>query len=256
MRSRTGYSYLILFVAAHTATLATGARAAVDWSGIVKDVRKIPCISDARTSLRAWETIDEWSLMSVNGGEKVFQSPTRAIGSWVELHLSPKAPPTAYRIQKNLLEKIAWKSDCDVDISVRELKTLESTAGAFTDHDLRKLVLSGKSGLIYVWSPSFPYALKAFPAFVAAARERKVSFTVLMGSGVDVAKAKKLAREFKVKGLSYRVTESFDLFRRGSAAHQPIVFFYANGRIQNASLRGYREKEEYSQWIGARMVRR
>lgn len=112
----------------------------------------------------------------------------------------------------------------------------------FTDNDLRELISSHSSGIIYFWSPKFSYSVEYLPEILKISKKLNLKLTVVADprvSNTEINQAinkvfnlktnqmmRSIASEDKIK-----IMKSYDLFMRNGFNHFPVMYYYHNKKI-------------------------
>lgn len=225
------------------------------WSEIALEFSH-PCKAALLSTVQSWGILDQWQeIQSMNPREQAFKTPTSTTGVWSEIFVSDApAPIQAYRTSRKEMIQVTFKiNECKPLVSIIPVDRPETT-GSFRDSDLEDLLKKNQQGLIYVWSPRFPYSAAALKDFAAAAKAEKVPLTVLVDSAASVEAVRTMASENGISVAQTRWNESHELEQRGSQMHQPWSVYYRGGAIVGAPTRGVRPQSVFRQWIQERKV--
>lgn len=208
-------------------------------------------------------TVDllKWSESGSSGhNSRVFRAPLGEVGSWLQIEVKNANHPDKQiliGILKNgRVEKTAQWSDSkcsksDTQSGTQSLEKLyaipnfqvEKTEIAFDDQAFSDLVRSGKSGMIYVWSPRMGYSVTDFGRFQKAAKRAGIEFVSVVSDQVPQDEAIKALHTRKLE-YSRRKLASVDLYMRGATLHFPSVFIYANKKIHPNRIIGIFKKDD------------
>lgn len=188
-------------------------------------------------NLISWErVIDEDSQTQV-------YRASRDLGHWYELQISAASAPKVFYLSEKQNKDFVWnKKTCALSQSEgRGLMFNEQTGiaqdSSFTDADLQKAISSGKSGIIYVWSPRMVYSVTEFRVFRDVAKKLKVDFIPVLDPSVSDGEARSAAKSVQAEFKGRRLA-SVDLYMRNSTLHFPTVFVYGNGKINSRRVVG------------------
>lgn len=192
----------------------------------------------------SWErVIDEDSQTQV-------YRASRELGHWYELQISEQKAPRLFYLSAKHNKDYEWnKKTCA--LTEREgrgllfkeqaegysFPSLESPENFFTDADLKKVVASGKSGIIYVWSPRMVYSVTEFRVFRDVAKKLKIDFIPVLDPFVSDVEARGAAKSVQAEFKGRRLA-SVDLYMRSSTLHFPTVFVYGSGKINSKRVIG------------------
>lgn len=191
-------------------------------------------------------TSPHWSRVVDPDFETTAYRVSTHIGEWYELHVSEGKAPQLLTFSPESTHQISWnEKDCHKDdLAQKPLQIFsqekDPEALAFTDADLKKLLSSGKKGMIYMWSPHMVYSVEQSENYAAVARKKKMEFTAVLDPMVPVAEAaaamktqkKAVVGSRRIASVSdLRKLNSIDLYMREATLHFPTVFVYKNGKI-------------------------
>lgn len=226
----------------------------------------IPCQKQVSAFLKNEFSKDgiQWERVVDQDSQTQVYRASRDLGHWYELQVSEKNPPKIFYISSKLNKNFEWnKKTCAMTQSEgRGLMFKQETAGArpadsapesfFTDSDLKNLVASGKSGVIYVWSPRMVYSVTEFRVFRDVAKKLNIEFVPVLDPFVHESEARGAAKSVQAEFKGRRLA-SVDLYMRNSTLHFPTVFVYGNGKINSRRVIGVLPPEgleiTFKEWL-------
>ena len=125
----------------------------------------------------------------------------------------------------------------------------------WSNDDLKSLVMSGKKGIIYSWSPKYVYSVLEMPRFEKLAKKLGYEFIAVVDprvsreevvSALDMMNKKNLLgqkRNLASSGFFRNV--SMDLHTREEFNHFPVIFIYNNKKIHERSITGALSNNEF-----------
>lgn len=199
----------------------------------------------------------KWSESgSSSYSSRVFRAPLGEIGSWLQVEvknaLRPDQQVSMGNLKNGRVEKsVVWKDSKCSKFEPRAQEKLysiptfqvEKSEIAFDDQAFSDLVQSGKSGMIYVWSPRMVYSVTDFGRFQQAAKAAGLEFVSVVSDQVPQDEA---ALALKTRSIEYskRKLASMDLYLRGATLHFPSVFIYANKKVHSNRIIGIYKKDD------------
>jgi hypothetical protein len=146
--------------------------------------------------------------------------------------------------------------DCQQSLSLTERKLDETRMkGAFTDETLAALVASGKTGLVYAWSPHMQLSLDGVREARKAARQLGAELSLVLDPTADQAQAEAAARKAGLPAEALKPMQSLELQYRGVPGHYPALVAYGKGRILGWASPGYQPAERYTRQVRQRLTR-
>ena len=197
-----------------------------------------PCAAAVTRQLRAWGARDE---PRDQPAPLTRHWPTRSIGTWVTESGAPAA--TLLRVSPTRVTRLAWTDGCVVRRDSRPRPA--AATPRFTDADLTALVSSGRSGVVYVWSPHMPLSVDGYRAIATAAAARGFAVHAMLEPGADRAFAQASLARGGLPRDALRIADSVELSYRDVHLHTPVILVYARGRIAGDAWPGYHSADEY-----------
>ncbi|MBI5139651.1 hypothetical protein HZA26_03530, partial [Candidatus Nomurabacteria bacterium] len=159
----------------------------------------------------------------------------------------------AYRINSDLVEKVSWDQACIEHSQKQEYQPAEKDPDLFTDRDLREVVAQNPSGVIYLWTPHTPCALKGLRNVIMATQSLGVKLFPVLDPASNRKHTRRIIRQqgFPIKQL--REVASFELIFRGLTNHHSGLLVFSNGEIKRDMLRGPHNAQAYIDFIKERL---
>lgn len=115
----------------------------------------------------------------------------------------------------------------------------------WTDHDLSQTLKAsaknGKRGMIYVWSPNMPLALRGLPEARSIAKSLNMDFIAVRDPHSSAAFARQIVEKRAFPAYALRALESDEIFATGALDHFPSVVLFEGGRLHPRARPGYDE---------------
>ena len=187
--------------------------------------------------------------------EIVFRNQSNVIGEWLEVHLTSQASPVMFFIKDSSITKFSFDITCQVLITNEnwpwhiEKIFMQKNNEDWSNDDLKSLVMNGKKGMVYTWSPKFVFSVYELPKMEKLAKKLGYEFTALVDpraskKEIDGAlevmykkNEKKYRRQLATK-YSYLRNTSSDLYMRGEFNHFPATYIYNNKKIHSRWITG------------------
>lgn len=192
--------------------------------------------------------------------EKVFKNYPMEIGQWLEVRITEKQAPVVLELKDEQIVKHTFEKGCKF-VSYKQpwpwfLENVfaKKTSKDWRNGDLKKLVSTGKKGLIYFWSPRFTYSLTDMPRIKQVAKELGYEFTAIVDpraseeeiqGALNVLKQQNAAtfNRSLASTQDYKRGVSTDLYMRNGFNHFPVMYVYDNHQIHPRWITGVMTKE-------------
>ncbi len=113
----------------------------------------------------------------------------------------------------------------------------------FTDIELKKILRTQKSGLIYVWSPGMPLSEKGLVEAEKLCAQNKINFVALSDPQSNLfIKDASTYDDLRKQSLAHPMA-SMQLQELGTLDHFPAMIFFKDGKIVKPILHGYESIE-------------
>ena len=225
---------LVAFAAAAVTLTAPLAHAAPKW--LPENSNKVTCETQVDKFLGT-QNVGLWTRIVDPAPHGLgYRTSTGTHGKWVEFHQFADGRAHVFIVTGQKVVSHFWNGkDCKAKIQESPGPAVLSAQEAkgkryFFDKDLKAVLDSKKSGLVYVWSPGMVYSMKHYQDFKTAAKKMKIDFIPLMDPSWDQKSAKTLTSFYNMP-LEDRRVASVELTMRNATIHFPSSFVYANGHI-------------------------
>lgn len=240
-----------------TASLAAAAILALAGGGVSGQqaaATAVSCAAEVEAARRRWHVVEPPLLQPpLTPGDSLRHWPTTTLGAWVVDDTSA-GHATLTRVDPATLTRMSWTADCTVTTTSRPRPA--APPPAFADADLARLLATGGSGVLYLWSPHMPLSVDGYATLVAATRARGLALEPLLDPAADRAFASREATARRLPAAALRVADAVELQFRELALHAPSAAVFAGGRLIGSVLRGYRTAEEYTAYFDRELGRR
>ncbi|MGE0463231.1 MAG: hypothetical protein AB7Q16_17840 [Vicinamibacterales bacterium] len=200
-----------------------------------------PCADAALGQLAAWQADLDHALADPPGpeGTRRARVPTRTLGVWVQIAVSPAQEVWLERVSANLRESRRFGPRCEV-VVVSEAAGAERREDGFTDSALASRLARGDAGVILVWSPHMPLSVDQYEVLASVTRDMGLAFVAVLDPVADPGYARRVARERGLPEAALQPLAGIELAFRGMTTHAPSVQVFADGRLVGPVLYGYR----------------
>ncbi|MBH47181.1 MAG: hypothetical protein CME71_03320 [Halobacteriovorax sp.] len=208
------------------------------------------CANKVEEKVKSLKVDSRWvRFIAGEPGSFAYRAPIE-VGLWAEVIVTKKSVTVSKMTEMNAVSYQFETEDCVPQIAIQAApKDAIPATTDLGDVKLKKIVESGKSGIIYIWSPSMTLSPKGYHHVAAAAKK----FGVELHSFVDPSANEKMV-EIAVKKarLPASITtpmQSFDLTMRGATLHYPATFIFKDGKISRWAKHGYENDVQFEQFI-------
>jgi hypothetical protein len=201
--------------------------------------------------LDTWETQRAWSRFLSPGARLVYRTPTKKIGTWIELRLEADGTIELLRLSPHSRTRILWdRLKCSPKLSSaaipRDEKRLKD---AFDDKYFETLASRNESGVLYLWSPHMPYSLKGWDPVSRAAKQLNLPVFPVLDPHASPALLAEMPAEFNALKAASRRLESWELIQRGVGAHYPTTVLFSKGRVVGPVFPGVKSEGQYVEFF-------
>jgi hypothetical protein len=212
---------------------------AAPFDAIVADAR---CADAIDRTLQRWGARRELALVDppTPMGARTGRLPTPAIGRWVRLTVSG-GEAQLERVGPTTLETYRFDRACEAH-SEAATPLPAVRAGGFGDAQLARLLATGATGVILIWSPHMPLSVDQYRELSAAAAAMRVDVVALLDPLADAGFAARVAGERGLPAATLRPAAGVELAFRGMTTHAPSLQVFARGRLAGPVLYGYRPR--------------
>lgn len=221
------------------------------WAGQELPVKGVACAGEVSALLDSWSSSRTWKLEGTEGDAKVFLSPSKAIGTWLEIQIRKNGQAKAFLKSAEKVTEVSWsETACKRVVSTQQIRyDAKAMAKSFTDESLRSLVSQGDSGIIYAWSPHMPLSMSGMNEMKKAARKLGLKVTVVLDPHANARIAANSALKFGMGEGALKKIESLELFNRKMCMHFPAVLLYSHGKMVGPVYAGFKPEKVYSNFI-------
>jgi len=198
------------------------------------------CRDAITQELDSYNTRHEWRQYANNRySDKVYRSPTHAIGYWMEVQIRQGKVEKILRVTPEQIDNLTVQSNCNIKTKTRE-RSLDEVrmAAAFTDQDLQNFIDSNpQGGLILAWSPNMPLSQQMIKNTQKVAESKGIALTLVVDPHAsDQTIAKAVADNHLINAS--RKIESLELIFQGMTTHYPSLLSFNNGEISSPVVPG------------------
>ena len=213
------------------------------------------CHEEVQATLERWGVTGPWfPELDLADGTKVRRSPTRVLGTWVELRLLPDGRSEALRITASMTARVGWSTDCTASLSLKNYEYDEKILSKnYSDRSLGETLKKSKQGLLYAWSPQMPLSERSYASLKKVASELKLPLTLILDPNASLKQAEVFARKNKIPKEGLKTDQSLELLYRGMGEHYPALAVYADGKLIGPVFPGYKNPERYKSFIQAQL---
>lgn len=209
------------------------------------------CRAEARRVLDTWEMERVWSRFLSPGAEIVHRTPTRKIGTWIELRLLADKGLELVRMSPTSHTRIRWEPKrCAPKLAsaaiARDEARLKDT---FDDPYFESIAAANPSGVIYLWSPHMPYSLKGWEPVREAARKAGLPVFAVLDPHASPLLLSEMPAEFNALKASSRRLEAWELIQRGVGQHYPTTVLFSRGRVVGPVFPGVKSEGQYAEFF-------
>ncbi|MEP6780919.1 MAG: hypothetical protein ABJC26_13575 [Gemmatimonadaceae bacterium] len=188
-----------------------------------------------------WRSENQWRRLAPYPVPRE-ATPTDSVGVWLERWTMDDGSVEMRRV--TVLRTDVAKIDanrCEMTEAIHN-RTYNADAmkNAFTDAALDSLIHRNDRGMVYVWSPGMPLSVKGLTEAKATAAKLGIAFTAIVAEAAANDIAATIAK------VDTRDMQSLELVYRNATIHYPSVLFYANHKIVDGVIPGYRNRDTYT----------
>lgn len=186
-------------------------------------------------------------------GAKTYRSPTRHFGRWLEVTIDASGAPTLYEVTNQGATSVTFDSECrpqSKNMQALNFEKLEhdSLAKWMDDQKLKDLISSGKSGLIYVWSPEMVYSAKYYRWFRDTAKEMGLKFIPILDPRCKLTDVDKMSKLYGIEPDQQKLN-SVELYMRNLTVHYPTSLVFKKGQLSDEPIVGVMPKDQLKMQI-------
>jgi len=204
----------------------------------------IKCQTEVQKILTAHGSNSSWLRAIDNDRTKVYRTPTKVFGEWIELKYDQTQFPTLTMVNDSRFEVFTFKTNqCEAKGEITKSKRTDTflqkgeKANYFTDADLGKAMKEHDTGMVYLWSPGMVYSMKEVETFRKTAKKLKLKMIEVMDPATSIDHAQKMTKQYNAKFLNLK-NDSVELAMRNGMTHFPTTFVFSHGKLSHRSLIG------------------
>lgn len=214
----------------------------------------ILCPSAAVTELESLGATGEWIRhIDPEPGGWAFRSPTKTFGQWVEIRINSKGLTDILVSRSDKSKVVSLDKMCMKKVSTADFFASLKSDHDFTDKELEKIVKSGRTGLVYIWSPGMIYSVKHFNQFKDLCKKLGFDFVPVANFSGVYSSLEGTAKKFNLPA-DPKVSRSIELFMRG-IQHHPTSYVYSHGKLSTDPILGVKPDADLKRAIGDSLAR-
>ncbi len=209
------------------------------------------CHASAERVLDRWEPERIWKPFLSPEAEVVHRTPTRKIGTWIELKLLKDGGLEVIRLSPTSSTKITWEPKrCAPKLASALIRRDEGRMkDTFDDSRFEAVAAANPQGILYVWSPHMPYSLKGWEPLQRAARKTGLPVFAVLDPHASALLLSEMPSEFNTLKASSRRLEAWELIQRGVGQHYPTTVLFSRGRVVGPVFPGVKSEGQYVAFI-------
>jgi hypothetical protein len=177
------------------------------------------------------------------------------IGEWIEANINTDGLDSKfYFINEMQTKLVSFDSYCQASVKNISLGVLDKfknlDSSYFSNLDLKKITLSGKKYIIYVFSPRMIYSLTEMDRAYKIAKKQNAVFVPVFSFEYkpNVEKIRQLAGSLS-KSMEFKKQGSLDLFLLQAEEHYPTLFVINNKKMSTKKIQGVMPDKVWSEQI-------
>ncbi len=201
--------------------------------------------------LDTWEPERLWKKFLSPDSQAVHRTPTRKIGTWIELRFQTDGGVELIRLSPTSNVRIAWNSRrCAPKLSAAAVQRDEKRlTGTFDDPYFEAIAAENPDGVLYVWSPHMPYSLKGWEPVQKAAKKLGLPIFPILDPHASPLLLSEMPSEFNLLKATSRRLESWELIHRGVGQHFPTTVLFSRGRVVGPVFPGVKSEGQYVEFF-------
>ncbi len=220
---------------------------AVDW----REHNPI-CAKQIEDKVKELNIKSQWVRFIMGGpGQFAYRAPI-SVGLWAQISIDKEGVTFTKKTEGNAISQRFSGETCVPQIAIQAVpKDMLPAKNSLGDSELRKIVESGKTGVIYIWSPNMTLSPQGHHHVEAIAKKLGIEFNAYVDPAVNSQKVAKEAKKSRLPASSLKPMMSFDLMMRGASLHYPATFIYKDGKISRWAKHGYEDLKQFEEFIKA-----
>lgn len=231
--------YAVLLVA------SSGFAKTVDWRESSPICQKV-----VETKLKEMNIQSQWvRFIGGEAGSFSYRAPI-SVGHWVQVSIDNGGVTLSKMTETNAISTRYSEESCVPQIAIQAVpKESIPAKNTLSDAELKKIVESGASGIIYIWSPQMSLSPVGFHHIEATAKKLGVELHAYVDPRANSNLVAKVAKNARLPASSLKPMQSFDLTMRGATLHYPATFTYKNGKLSRWAKHGYENEVQFEKFI-------
>lgn len=209
------------------------------------------CRKQAIEVLDTWEPQRQWQKFLSPDSQVVHRTPTRKIGTWIELRFLEDGGLELFRLSPTSNVRISWNpKQCTPKLSAAVIPRDEKRLnGTFDDSYFETIAAANPQGILYVWSPHMPYSLKGWEPVRNAAKKLGLPVFPVLDPHASALLLSEMPPEFNLLKATSRRLESWELIHRGVGQHFPTAVLFSRGRVVGPVFPGVKSEDQYVEFF-------
>lgn len=198
------------------------------------------CKSEVTRFLKETAPQPQWrKVLAAQSETAAYRTPLGDIGEWIEIQIGSNIEVT--QIKNGDFRTVTWsKENCKPKESpYAKFRAFSDSSqqDLFSDSQLKNLLKSKKSYLIYLWSPGMLYSAKYHNDFSQAAKKLGLSFVSVADNNYPQIAIDGAKKKNNIKIKTYTLN-SIDLLMREATSHYPMSYLIQNGKLSRFPVIG------------------
>lgn len=208
------------------------------------------CQKEVEQKVKEMNIQSKWvRFIGAEPGSFSYKAPI-SIGQWAQVSVDKKGITVSKMTETNAVSSRYVDESCVPQIAIQAVpKDSIPPKNSLSDVELKKIVDSGASGIIYIWSPHMSLSPVGFHHIQATAKKLGVELHAFVDPRANTEVVAKVAKKARIPASSQKPMQSFDLTMRGATLHYPATFTYKNGKLSRWPKHGYENEIQFEQFI-------
>lgn len=208
------------------------------------------CQKEIEQKLKEMNVESKWvRFIGGEAGSFSYRAPI-SIGQWAQVSVDKEGVTVSKMTETNAISSRYVEESCVPQIAIQAVpKDSIPPKNSLSDVELRKIVESGASGIIYIWSPQMSLSPVGFHHIEATAKKLGVELHAYVDPRANSDVVAKVAKKARIPASSLKPMQSFDLTMRGATLHYPATFTYKNGKLSRWAKHGYENEVQFEKFI-------
>tara|TARA_R110002049_G_scaffold94670_2_gene232878 strand:+ start:83 stop:814 length:732 start_codon:yes stop_codon:yes gene_type:complete len=208
------------------------------------------CAKQIEVKIKELNIKSQWVRFIMGGpGEFAYRAPI-SVGLWAQISVDKDGVTFTKKTERNAVSQRFSDESCVPQIAIQAApKDSLPSENDFGDSELKKVVESGKTGVIYIWSPNMTLSPQGHHHVEAITKKFGIEFHAYVDPAVNSKLVAKEAKRSRLPASSLKPMMSFDLMMRGASLHYPATFIYKDGKISRWAKHGYEDLKKFEDFI-------